>query len=352
MTMAITAEMVRDLREKTGAGMMECKKALTESEGDLERATQLLRERGQAVAAKREGKVASEGIVYAHIRHDGQVGVLAELNCETDFVARTDDFQNLAYQVAEYAEEHPNASVEEITSDAKIQDTINEKVAKLGERIVVKRVEVFEGSDNSVIASYIHTGGKIGVIRNLLDKVDSLIIGGGMAYTFFKAQGYEIGKSLLDKDNLEVARETLAQAKAKGVRLELPVDVAIGKEFSNDTERRVVPATEIPADWEGMDIGPETAKKFREIVLGAKTLVWNGPMGVFEFPNFAAGTVAVAQALADGDALSIVGGGDSAAAMEQLGFADKVSHISTGGGASLEFLEGKTLPGVAALLDQ
>jgi elongation factor Ts len=164
MTMAITAEMVRDLREKTGAGMMECKKALTESEGDLERATQLLRERGQAVAAKREGKVASEGIVYAHIRHDGQVGVLAELNCETDFVARTDDFQNLAYQVAEYAEEHPNASIDEITSDAKIQDTINEKVAKLGERIVVKRVEVFEGSDNSVIASYIHTGGKIGVM--------------------------------------------------------------------------------------------------------------------------------------------------------------------------------------------
>jgi elongation factor Ts len=162
--MAITAEMVRDLREKTGAGMMECKKALTESEGDLEKATQLLRERGQAVAAKREGKAASEGIVYAHIRGDGTVGVLVELNCETDFVARTDDFQNLAYQIAEYAEEHPNASVEEITNDASIQNSINEKVAKLGERIVVKQVVVYEGGPDSVIASYIHTGGKIGVM--------------------------------------------------------------------------------------------------------------------------------------------------------------------------------------------
>ncbi|MBW3622944.1 MAG: translation elongation factor Ts, partial [Armatimonadetes bacterium] len=153
--MAITAEMVRNLREKTGAGMMECKKALNESEGDMEKATQLLRERGQAVAAKRESKQASEGIVYSHIRQDGQVGVLVELNCETDFVARTDDFQNLAYQIAEYAEEHPNASLEEITSDSRIQNEINEKVGKLGERIVVKRVEVFEGGPNSAIASYI-----------------------------------------------------------------------------------------------------------------------------------------------------------------------------------------------------
>ena len=195
-------------------------------------------------------------------------------------------------------------------------------------------------------------GDKIGVIQNLLDKVDTLIVGGGMAYTFFKAQGHEIGKSLLDKDNIDVARETLENAKAKGVRLELPTDIVVGKEFSNDTERHVVPATGIPAEWEGLDIGPETRETFRGIVMGAKTVVWNGPMGVFEFPNFAHGTVAVAQALADSDALSIVGGGDSAAAMEQLGFADQVTHISTGGGASLEFLEGKTLPGVAALNDK
>jgi phosphoglycerate kinase len=195
-------------------------------------------------------------------------------------------------------------------------------------------------------------GDKIGVIRNLLDKVDSLLIGGGMAYTFLKAQGYEIGKSLLDADNLDTARETLAQAKEKGARLELPVDIVIAQEFKNDTERKTVPATEIPADWEGMDIGPETAKRFGEIIKGAKTVVWNGPLGVFEFPNFAVGTKAIAQALADSDATSIVGGGDSAAAIEQLGFADKVTHISTGGGASLEFLEGKTLPGLAALNDK
>ena len=162
--MAITAEMVRDLREKTGAGMMECKKALNESEGDLERAMQLLRERGQAVAAKREGKVASEGIVYAHIRHDDQVGVLVELNCETDFVARTDDFQNLAYQVAEYIEERPEASVEEVQADPAIQNGFNEKVAKLGERIVLKRATVFQGGPEHVVSAYIHTGGKIGVM--------------------------------------------------------------------------------------------------------------------------------------------------------------------------------------------
>ncbi len=195
-------------------------------------------------------------------------------------------------------------------------------------------------------------GDKIGVVQNLLDKVDTLLIGGGMAYTFLKAQGYEIGKSLLDADNLATARETLELAKSKGVSLELPSDIMAASGFSNDAERKVVPATAIPAEWQGLDIGPETIRRFRDIILGAKTVVWNGPMGVFEMPNFATGTEAVAQALADSEALSIVGGGDSAAAIEQLGFADKVTHISTGGGASLEFLEGKTLPGVAALLDK
>jgi len=193
--------------------------------------------------------------------------------------------------------------------------------------------------------------GKIEVIQNLLTKVDTLIIGGGMAYTFLKAKGLEIGKSLLDEPNLGVAEQTMAQAKEKGVALELPVDVVVAQEFSADSPRKVVPVDAIPPDWMGMDIGPETAARFGAILKQAKTVVWNGPVGVFELPPFAEGTRALAEALASSGATSIVGGGDTAAALEQLGFADKMTHVSTGGGASLEFLEGKELPGVAALLD-
>lgn len=193
---------------------------------------------------------------------------------------------------------------------------------------------------------------KIAVIESLLNKVDSLIIGGGMAYTFFKAQGYEIGNSLLDEERLEFCRTIMAQAKEKGVELLLPVDVVVGKEFGPDVEHKVVPSTEMPADWEGLDIGPETTKRFAEVVKGAGTVVWNGPMGVFEFEAFAKGTRGVAQALAESEAITVIGGGDSAAAVEQMGLAEKMTHVSTGGGASLEFLEGKVLPGVAALNDK
>lgn len=193
---------------------------------------------------------------------------------------------------------------------------------------------------------------KISVIEALLTKVDTLIIGGGMAYTFFKAQGYEIGKSLLDEERLDFCLSVLEKAKEQGVELHLPVDIRVAKEFSPDAENKVVSVKEIPADWEGLDIGPETAKLFAGIVKEAGTVVWNGPMGVFEFEAFAQGTRAIAQALADSDAVSIIGGGDSAAAVEQMGLADKMTHVSTGGGASLEFLEGKVLPGVAALNDR
>ena len=193
---------------------------------------------------------------------------------------------------------------------------------------------------------------KIGVIENLIDKVDALIIGGGMAYTFAKAMGGEVGDSLLEEDKLDLARDTMKKAEEKGVKFLLPIDTVIADDFSNDANTQVVPIGKIPAGWQGMDIGPETEKLFAETIKNAKTVVWNGPMGVFEFPNFAKGTIAVAQALADADCISIVGGGDSAAAVTQLGFADKISHISTGGGASMEFLEGKTLPGVAALNDK
>ncbi len=191
---------------------------------------------------------------------------------------------------------------------------------------------------------------KIGVINHLLDKVDVLIIGGGMAYTFQKALGKPIGKSLLEADKVELAKELMEKAKQKGVKLLLPVDNVAADSFSNDAKRMIV--SEIPDDYEGLDIGPKTQALFANEVAHAKTVVWNGPMGVFEFENFAAGTRAIAKAMAECGGVTIIGGGDSAAAVEQMGFAEKMTHVSTGGGASLEFLEGKTLPGVAALNDK
>jgi len=192
-------------------------------------------------------------------------------------------------------------------------------------------------------------GDKIPVIENLLKKVDALIIGGGMAYTFFKAMGYEIGASILDADNIDFAKELLEKAEAAGVKMLLPVDVVCASEFSNDADTVIVDRENMPADMEGLDIGPKTVELFKETLLAAKTVVWNGPMGVFEMPNFAKGTKAVAEVLAETEAITIIGGGDSAAAVEQFGLADKMSHISTGGGASLEFLEGKVLPGIAVI---
>ncbi len=196
--------------------------------------------------------------------------------------------------------------------------------------------------------------GKIDVINNLLDKVDTLIIGGGMAFTFFKAQGKEIGKSLLEEEKIELAKEVLQKVQSTGVKFILPVDVIVASEFSNDSSSKVVSVDSIPADKMGLDIGPETIKLFSDEIMKSKTVVWNGPMGVFEFDNFAKGTFAIAQALADATqkgVITVVGGGDSAAAIAKAGLKDKVSHVSTGGGASLEFLEGKVLPGVAALND-
>ena len=193
---------------------------------------------------------------------------------------------------------------------------------------------------------------KIGVITNLIEKVDTLLIGGGMAYTFMKATGGEIGNSLCDEERLGLALELLDKAKAKGVKLLLPVDNVCGKEFNNDTEQMVCESGKIPEGWEGLDIGPKTVELFSKEIKAAKTVVWNGPMGVFEMPNFAKGTLAIATAMAESDATTIIGGGGSAAAVTQMGLASKMSHISTGGGASLEFLEGKTLPGVAALNDK
>jgi len=194
---------------------------------------------------------------------------------------------------------------------------------------------------------------KIGVIENLLEKVDNLIIGGGLAYTFVKAQGHEIGKSLLEEDKIDLATQFMNKAKEKGVNFYMPVDVKVADDFSNDANTKIVPIEEIPSDWEALDIGPKTQELYRDVILNSKLVIWNGPMGVFELEAFANGTKAVGQALADAtDTYSVIGGGDSAAAVEKFGLADKMSHISTGGGASLEFMEGKELPGVVLLNDK
>ncbi len=193
---------------------------------------------------------------------------------------------------------------------------------------------------------------KIGVINNLIDKVDVLIVGGGMAYTFFKAQGYGVGQSICENDKLDLAKQLLEKAKSKNIKFLLPVDTIVSDEFKNDSNFKVAKIGEFPNDYMGMDIGPETIKLFSDAIKEAGTVIWNGPMGVFEFDNFANGTCKIAEAVATSNAISIIGGGDSAAAVDKLGFADKMTHISTGGGASLEFLEGLELPGIACLEDR
>ncbi len=193
---------------------------------------------------------------------------------------------------------------------------------------------------------------KIGVIENLLDKVDNLIIGGGLAYTFIKAKGYEIGTSLLEEDKIDLAKSFMQKAEEKGVKFYMPIDAVIAPEFGENVESKVVDIDAIPADWMSLDIGPKTVELYADVIKNSKLVIWNGPMGVFEFDKFAAGTKGVAEALANSEAFSVVGGGDSAAAAEKFHLADKMSHISTGGGASLEFIEGKELPGVVALNDK
>ncbi len=193
---------------------------------------------------------------------------------------------------------------------------------------------------------------KIGVIGNLLGKADTILIGGGMGYTFLKSQGHEVGKSILDASRVEFAADVMARAQAAGVAIHLPTDIVVVDAFSADANSKVVPAGAIPAEWEGVDIGPATRVRFAKVIAGAGTVLWNGPMGVFEMAPFAEGTIAIAKAMADSAAVTVVGGGDSAAACEQFGFADRMTHVSTGGGASLEFLEGIALPGIEALRDQ
>lgn len=224
--------------------------------------------------------------------------------------------------------------------------------------LIKKEIEIMGKALNAPVRPFIAILGgakvsdKIGVIENLLDKVDTLLIGGGMAFTFYKAMGYEIGKSILEADKVELAGEILKKAEAKGVKMLLPVDTVVAPEFNNDSNFKTVPANMIPEDQMGLDIGENSRRIFSEIIINAETVVWNGPMGVFEMENFSKGTYALAKAMSECAGTTIVGGGDSAAAIEQLGFADKMTHISTGGGASLEFLEGKLLPGIEAIEDK
>lgn len=224
--------------------------------------------------------------------------------------------------------------------------------------LIQKEIEVMGGALENPARPFVAVLGgakvsdKIGVITNLLEKVDTLIVGGAMAYTFLKAQGHGVGASLCEDDKLDLAKEILEKAEEKGVRFLLPVDHVGAEKFDESAEAVAVPGADIPEGLMGMDIGPETVKLYSEALSGAGTVVWNGPMGVFEFKQFAEGTLAVAKAIADSDAVSIIGGGDSVAAVTKLGFADKMTHISTGGGASLEFLEGKELPGIAVLNDK
>lgn len=224
--------------------------------------------------------------------------------------------------------------------------------------LMLKEIEFLGNAVNNPVRPFVAILGgskvssKISVINNLLDKVDTLIIGGGMAYTFMKALGEEVGDSLLEADYIDYAKQMMDKAEKNGVKLLIPIDTVVAQEFSNDAPYKTVGRGQIEPGWQGLDIGEKTRELYANAVKDAKTVVWNGPMGVFEFPNFAAGTIAIAKALSEIDATTIIGGGDSAAAVNTLGFGDKMTHISTGGGASLEFLEGKELPGVAAANDK
>ena len=222
----------------------------------------------------------------------------------------------------------------------------------LVEKEVAMLTRVLESPERPFAAILGGIKAKIGVIENLMKKVDTLIIGGGMSYTFLKAEGKEIGRSVFDEEHFDMAKRILARAAESGPQILLPTDVVVTTELKEDAPLKVVSVDEIPADWMGADIGPQARQRFSEALKGAKTVVWNGPMGVFEVPALAEGTRAIAQAVAESGAMSVVGGGDSAAAVEQMGFGDKVTHVCTGGGASLEFLEGKELPGIAALQDR
>ena len=310
---------------------------------------------GSMAAAREKGLVRLEGKDY--VMKDGDVVLLQNTRFRKEETKNMPEFsQELASLADAYVDDAFGSCHRAHCSTAGVTDYIKDTAVGY---LMEKEIKYLGNAVNDPVRPFTAILGgakvadKLNVISNLLEKVDTLIIGGGMAYTFVKAQGYEVGKSLCDDTKLDYCKEMMAKAKEKGVKLLLPVDAACIKDFPDPIDApvdvTVVPVTAIPADMEGCDIGPETMKLFADAVKASKTVVWNGPMGVFENPTLAAGTLAVAKAMAESDATTVIGGGDSAAAVQQMGLGDKMTHISTGGGASLEYLEGKELPGIAVI---
>lgn len=286
---------------------------------------------------------------------DGEVGVIENVRFEA---GETKNDPELAKKMADLAEIYVNDAFGTAHRAHASTAGVADYLPAVCGYLIQKEISIMGGALADPKRPFVAILGgakvsdKIGVINNLLDKVDTLIIGGGMAYTFMNALGYSVGTSICESDKVELAKDIMAKAKDKGVRFLIPVDNVVGKEYDPNTEYQTIHSDKIPDGWMGLDIGPDTQKLFSDAIKGAGTVVWNGPMGVSEWEHFATGTIAVAKAVAESGAISIIGGGDSAAAVEKLGYADKMTHISTGGGASLEFMEGKELPGVACLLDK
>lgn len=286
---------------------------------------------------------------------DGEVGVIENVRFEP---GETKNDPELAKKMASLAEIYVNDAFGTAHRAHASTAGVADYLPAVCGYLIQKEISIMGGALSDPKRPFVAILGgakvsdKIGVINNLLDKVDTLIIGGGMAYTFMNALGYSVGTSICESDKVELAKDIMAKAKDKGVKFLIPVDNVVGKEYDPNTEYQTIHSDKIPDGWMGLDIGPDTQKLFSDAIKGAGTVVWNGPMGVSEWENFAAGTIAVAKAVAESGAISIIGGGDSAAAVEKLGYADKMTHISTGGGASLEFMEGKELPGVVCLLDK
>ena len=286
---------------------------------------------------------------------EGQVMLLENVRFHRE---ETDNDPEFAKELASMAEVFVNDAFGTAHRAHASTEGISHYLPSVSGFLIEKELKFLGDSLNNPVRPFVAILGgakvsdKISVIDSLIEKVDTLMIGGAMAYTFFKAQGYEVGTSLCEPDKCELALELMEKAKSKGVKLLLPVDTVIGKEATADTESKTVLCTEIPSDWEGLDIGEKTIEMFKEELKNAKTVIWNGPLGLFEIEKFAVGTNAIAKALGEIDATTVIGGGDSAAAVEKAGLADKMTHISTGGGASLEFLEGKKLPGIECLLDK
>lgn len=316
------------------------------------RLAELLPETNVKFASDVIGESAQKGVANLA---DGEVLLLENVRFHKE---ETDNDPEFAKKLASFADVYVNDAFGSCHRAHASTEGVAHYLEAVAGFLMNKELEVIGGAINVPKRPFVAILGgakvadKIGVISNLLDKVDTLIIGGGMAYTFAKAQGGNIGDSLCDEPNLQASLEMLSQAKEKGVNFLLPVDCIAADAFSNDANTQICDMMSIPDGWMGLDIGPKTIKIFKQAIADSQTVIWNGPMGVFEFDNFAEGTRAVAQAMADSDAITIIGGGDSASAVKKLGFAQKMSHISTGGGATLELLEGKTLPGIAALTDK